>query len=155
MKVSALIHSQEIDDVVSSNESLSATVDLAPQHKMTVELPPNIKLRLDVETTDTNLIFSEDVGRSSESCAGEMSGSESSPRGAVDGGGDKKRLSEIERLDGMLKSTDQRVSLSSSREEDLLSSLLCFWSLVEWYNTEAVYIYFSCYLSILLFFSKA
>jgi hypothetical protein len=74
LKGNVLISSQESCDVVSSNEALSATVELSPQHKMTVELPPNIKLRLDVETTDTNLSVSEDVGRLCESSAVEISG---------------------------------------------------------------------------------
>jgi hypothetical protein len=55
------------------------------QHKITIELPSQIKLHLKVETTDDNSNVSEDVRRLGESCKGETAGY-GSPWGVVDEG---------------------------------------------------------------------
>jgi hypothetical protein len=125
MKGNALLPVQENDHIVLQNEDLAAAVKFPLQHKMTVELPPNIKLRLEVETTDINLNVSKHFGRLGESCTGETAGGDRSPRGAVDEGGVAKWVLEIQPLDGILK-FDKRVSRFSSQKRDFRSSLFCF-----------------------------
>jgi hypothetical protein len=113
MKSNALPPVKENNHVVLQNEDLAAIVKFPLQHKMTVELPPNIKLRLEVETTDTDLNIFEDVGRLSEPCTGETVDGDYSPRGVVDEVGVAKWASEIQPLDGMLE-FNKRVSRFSS-----------------------------------------
>jgi hypothetical protein len=61
-------------DLPQGGDSASLTpadACVRPRHKMTVELPSNIKLRLDVETTDAAIYVSERAGeqRAPGNCA--------------------------------------------------------------------------------------
>jgi hypothetical protein len=76
---------------------------------MTLELPPNVKLCLDVDTTDNDFTVSESTGRMCESCAKEKSHGDCTPLPTIDGAKAGKSDSEIERLNGILKLTDQPV----------------------------------------------